>query len=258
MLRAPSKWSRAKRFSSREDAFRARPGVEALEQRDLMSAGGLPAAPLPAPTLLADHPVYAAQPAPVLGGAAPAEVKLSPAAPVGKGATPASALIGPAAAGPAVQMTPYFDTSRYPQERRVIDAQRESNGAKSFPYLGFYYEVDAPSTRAYNCIAWSLGITNQWINPRSTLAGMDQLNGQFGYRRMSGMDLSLQRGVEKIVLFGNFVNGQMVYTHQARQLADGSWTSKLGGLAQIRHLSPYSLAGPAYGYPVAVYYRVRR
>ena len=44
-------------------------------------------------------------------------------------------------------------------------------------------------------------------------------------------------------------------THGALQDRDGTWTSKLGQLALIRHRTPAALNGPTYGQPVAVYAR---
>jgi hypothetical protein len=143
----------------------------------------------------------------------------------------------------------YLDTSLYGSERWGVDA--------AFANLRGEFEVQSPSTSRYNCIAWSLGITSQWINPKKTLAEFDQLNGQYGYRRMSTLDFSRAFGYEKIVLYGKKdAFGRVTeYTHQARQLPDGTWTSKLGGMAQVRHVTPDTLNGSAYGVPVAVYYR---
>ena len=44
-------------------------------------------------------------------------------------------------------------------------------------------------------------------------------------------------------------------THGARQLFDGSWSSKLGNLPLVRHLEPSDLDGGVYGVPIAVYTR---
>ena len=41
------------------------------------------------------------------------------------------------------------------------------------------------------------------------------------------------------------------WTHAARQLADGWWTSKLGPAEDIRHRTPQALAGDQYGQVVA-------
>jgi hypothetical protein len=143
----------------------------------------------------------------------------------------------------------YFNTGMYTGERTAVDT--------SFSGIRGEFEVDAPSTQRYNCIAWSLGITNQWINPPTSWADADRLNGMYGYRRMSTLDYSLAPGYEKIVLYGKVdAYGRVTeFTHQARQLPDGSWTSKLGSLGQVRHTCPDALDGNSYGVPVAVYYR---
>lgn len=72
---------------------------------------------------------------------------------------------------------------------------------------------------------------------------------------MKRLDFSLQRGVDKIVLYGKISHGRIVVTHQARQLRDGTWSSKLGKMALICHATPDALNGLSYGRPLAVYYR---
>jgi hypothetical protein len=56
-------------------------------------------------------------------------------------------------------------------------------------------------------------------------------------------DGSLEAGFEKIALYAI----GMMYTHVARQLADGQWTSKLGQLEDITHESPAVIEGSDYG-----------
>ncbi len=146
-----------------------------------------------------------------------------------------------------------FDTKRFPSQRREIDGMR----ANDFPRLGKSYEVLSAGTSSYNCIAWSLGITNDWVWPGNTMQAFDKLNTKHGFHKMSKLDYQMQPGVEKVVLYGKTVNGRTVVTHQARQMTDGTWTSKLGKMAVIRHANPDSLDGPDYGHPVAVYSRKR-
>jgi hypothetical protein len=162
-------------------------------------------------------------------------------------------MASPASADERRPVSSNFNTKRYASQRRDIDGVRK-NG---FPSLGSEYEVLAPGTSTYNCIAWSLGNTKEWVWPGNTVKAFDQLNGKYGYQKMSKMDFRLQPGVEKIVLYGKVVNGRTVATHQARQMADGTWTSKMGKMAVIRHAAPDSLDGPDYGHPVAVYSRKR-
>jgi len=144
-----------------------------------------------------------------------------------------------------------FNVNKFPSQRREIDAVRKVG----FPALGPDYEVVGPGTSSYNCIAWSLHDTHDWVWPGNTLKAFDQLNTKHGFQKMPKMDFRVQPGVEKIVLYGKVVNGRTVPTHQARQMADGTWTSKLGKMAVIRHATPDSLDGPDYGHPVAVYSR---
>jgi len=47
---------------------------------------------------------------------------------------------------------------------------------------------------------------------------------------------------EKVALYGSF----LFYTHAARQLPDGRWTSKLGRLEDIEHDTPDDVAGGLY------------
>jgi hypothetical protein len=49
--------------------------------------------------------------------------------------------------------------------------------------------------------------------------------------------------VEKIAIYGD----GFAFKHVARQLESGSWTSKLGKLADIEHRELQWLAGEAYG-----------
>ena len=52
-----------------------------------------------------------------------------------------------------------------------------------------------------------------------------------------------EAGYEKVAIYSDGDE----YTHAARQLADGSWTSKLGPDDDIEHPRPESLAGGKYG-----------
>jgi hypothetical protein len=146
---------------------------------------------------------------------------------------------------------PRTDTDTYKSERQALERIR----ATAFPKLESTYKIIGHATKDYNCIAWSLSITTKWVWPGAGQGDFDTLDGQYGYKRMSKLDFSLQPGVEKVVLYGKKVNGKMEMTHQARQMKDGTWTSKLGEMALIKHATPDSLNGPDYGQPVAVYYR---
>jgi hypothetical protein len=144
-----------------------------------------------------------------------------------------------------------LNKKRFAHERRALLSKTER---RSFPRLGTNFEVLAPRTKVYNCIAWSIGVTNRWVWPGPTISAFDQLYGMHGYKRLSTNDYSVQPGVQKIVLYAHvYKNGRIKCTHGARQLPDGTWTSKLGKLPLIRHKNPQALNGPSYGRPIAVY-----
>jgi len=56
-------------------------------------------------------------------------------------------------------------------------------------------------------------------------------------------DESPEEGYEKVALCGF----GFYYTHAARQLPNGRWTSKLGKAEDIEHESPDDVAGGLYG-----------
>jgi hypothetical protein len=153
-----------------------------------------------------------------------------------------------------------LNEDRFPDERGRLSTPVER---KSFPHLGREYEVLGPATKRYNCIAWSIGITTRWVWPAkpgkaATVGDFDQLYGSRGFRRVRGMNFDLVPGYDKIVLYGKRKGNIYEPTHGARQLGDGSWSSKLGQLPLIRHLEPDDLDGSSYGVPIAVYMRPKR
>jgi len=58
----------------------------------------------------------------------------------------------------------------------------------------------------------------------------------------------LESGYEKVALYGS----GMFYTHAARQLSTGKWTSKLGREVDIEHDSADDVAGGVYGEVVQI------
>ena len=106
-----------------------------------------------------------------------------------------------------------------------------------------FYEVTSDATDHYNCVAWALGEDDRWWShelgddyfwpeeaPRRESAdayrAMFALFG-FGACERGG----LERGVEKIAIFAD----EGLFTHVARQLPSGRWTSKLGTDCDIEH-----------------------
>lgn len=132
---------------------------------------------------------------------------------------------------------------------------------QSFPRLGDAYEVLAPASPTYNCIAWAIGERDRWVWPvrpglTITFDDFDRLFITRGYKRLKELNYERVPDVEKIVLYAKVnASGILEPTHAARQLPDGSWSSKLGKLPLIRHLHPEDIDGGTYGDPYIIYQR---
>ena len=125
-----------------------------------------------------------------------------------------------------------------------------------FPNLAHAgYRVTSSASLVYNCLAWAAGDDQQWWEPVSgpgyywpdgvsrayTIEALLSVYQTLGYSLCS--DSTLEVGFEKVALYGNSEG----YTHAARQLNDGKWTSKLGHLEDIIHDSLNALEGAEYG-----------
>jgi len=137
----------------------------------------------------------------------------------------------------------------------------------TFPNL-VAFNVTSRETPCYNCIAWSLGISNRWWWPPSGGAssplchcwfgsGTDPSIGSFiemyeghGFEQCNGPEPEV--GYEKVVVYGH---GNVVL-HASRLLPNGKWTSKLGNSVDISYSTPNELEGTHYG-NVLFYFRRR-
>lgn len=124
-------------------------------------------------------------------------------------------------------------------------------GPPNFPRLtADNHRVTSPATADYNCVAWSAGDTEHWWEPGvfwpvpTDNYGPEALEAAFrsiGYEPCP--DGNPEPGFEKVALYAA---GQF-YTHAARQLPSGRWTSKLGRSEDIEHDTADGVAGGAYG-----------
>ena len=127
------------------------------------------------------------------------------------------------------------------------------------------YEETSPPTWDYNCIAWSAGkevwVTNRqdnwwWPEPDSywpdgatrqpVVSAFVEVFSRFGYRPCKSFDL--EPGYEKVAIY---VDEDGTPTHMAKQLPNGAWTSKLGPIWDITHLTLDGLNGPKPAYGIA-------
>jgi hypothetical protein len=135
----------------------------------------------------------------------------------------------------------------------------------AFPNIS-EHELDITSPRAstYNCIAYAAGDQRRWWWPdpdglcywppgvqRSVrLATFQSAFECLGYRLTTNNEV--EPGIEKIALFCK--DGKP--THAARQLEDGTWSSKLGNLEDISH-NLSGVEGDCYGRVAAIMARMR-
>ena len=125
--------------------------------------------------------------------------------------------------------------------------------AEDFPRLtASHYRGTSPPDVAYNCVAWAAGDTGHWWQPGVHwpvptsrddfgVGALEKAFRSLGYEACP--DESLEAGFDKVAIYGF----GFFYTHAARQLANGKWTSKLGKAEDIEHDSPDDVAGGIYG-----------
>ena len=115
----------------------------------------------------------------------------------------------------------------------------------------------SPFSRSYNCIAWAASVTRvRWEpDPFQQYYWPDQVPRDYtveafiaAYQTI-GFDVCssdlLEPGIEKIAIYT--LNNMP--EHAARQLPNGSWTSKMGDFEDIQHRNLNDVSGPFYGHP---------
>jgi hypothetical protein len=119
-------------------------------------------------------------------------------------------------------------------------------------------KIDSPETSDYNCVAWILGKTNNWYEPDEEydwiegLPMSDDLNTMqaffehFGFQVCEKFD-NFDSSIELIAIFAK----EGIFTHVAKLLKNGNWTSKLGNSYDVEH-GLESISNGLYG-EVALY-----
>jgi hypothetical protein len=122
------------------------------------------------------------------------------------------------------------------------------------------YQITSPDDLVYNCIAWAAGKTDAWWEPirkpgyywpdqapwDDRIESVAQVFKLLGFEECP--NAALEAGYGRVAIYG----AAGVYTHVARQLPNGSWTSKLGSYKDIEHTTLEVLAGTEYGTVVKV------
>lgn len=118
------------------------------------------------------------------------------------------------------------------------------------------YEHTSARDIGYNCVAWAAGDQTRWwenlplpgyywpddVGEDGSIESLVKVFEQLGYEVCGSEDI--EEGCEKVALYADTNGG---YTHAARQLPDGWWTSKIGGFEDIRHRSLHGLCSSDYG-----------
>ena len=136
-----------------------------------------------------------------------------------------------------------------------------------FPKLsGTSYKCTSADTPAYNCIAWAAGENDRWWEPGHPfdvgyywpsdatqgpeVSCLVEAYESIGYSVCT--EDKAEPGFEKIAVYGR---DDGTWTHAARQLPEGPWTSKLGPCEDIEHEHPDHLESRSYG---LVHYYMKR
>lgn len=118
------------------------------------------------------------------------------------------------------------------------------------------YVITSPATPEYNCIAWAASDTEAWWEPDPFYLSFwpDGITREYsldayinayktvGYTVCQSAEH--EESYEKIAIY---VDPDGKPTHAARQLSSGRWTSKLGQLEDIEHVTLESLTNSSYG-----------
>lgn len=113
--------------------------------------------------------------------------------------------------------------------------------------LGENFIYTSLKTDVYNCVAWSLKIDGNWIEYDLNVDDYVSLFFDNGFRRSE--NTNFMDGVEKIAIY---VDDKNLFTHVARQLDTGKWTSKFGEWEDIEHDTLEAIEGSGYGRPYLI------
>lgn len=125
------------------------------------------------------------------------------------------------------------------------------------------HHIESEATPRYNCVSHAVyeDLIRLWpdddgrwpvtICRQETIDAFAALFIAMEFREIGLADTEYEPGFEKVALFAD---GGLPL-HVARQLRDGRWTSKLGGLADINHEALRCLEGGEYGYVVKLFKR---
>jgi hypothetical protein len=130
---------------------------------------------------------------------------------------------------------------------RPMTAAEQQRFRGYFPNLNVNQAVVTDNAMpAYNCIAWTVGVTNRWLWPGGSLAHFDTFYRGYGYVRS---------GHGAIAAWGHSTSG-MTHGSVSGPGHGPRWESKCGGDLRIQH-GLNELTGGLYGRVLAFYAKGR-
>ena len=127
--------------------------------------------------------------------------------------------------------------------------------AKRQEFVGYFpnlrnFKITAPATGSYNCIAWSVGITDEWLWPGNTVAIFDAFYASHGWAVSSSGAREYKK--RKVALWA-MNSDPNDCQHGSRETVDCDWhESKCGGLERIVH-DKRQMEGGVYGVIIKYY-----
>ncbi|MDT4292376.1 hypothetical protein RO575_22650 [Methylomonas sp. MO1] len=126
---------------------------------------------------------------------------------------------------------------------RQMTQQEKSQFKGWFPNLDVNAAVvTGEPTQTYNCISWTLGVTDRWLWPGASIASFDTFYRQWGFSRS---------GSRHIAAWGSSASSM---THGCVSGSCPRWESKCGNSLSIQH-GLTELEGANYGRVSAFYNR---
>lgn len=122
-----------------------------------------------------------------------------------------------------------------------------------FPHLE--YEVIDRFSRVYNCIAYSIGVTNRWVWDEVDMDedGTASFTEFIAFYKKHGYTPSTNENVATVAIYGfNRLGGRIEVKHAARK-RDGWWYSKMGSGSLLRHKEMDVFRESSYGEPLMMF-----
>ena len=145
-----------------------------------------------------------------------------------------------------------FPWSEEIQTHAVVPLGEPPTSEQRTRFLGWFpnlrnFHITGPSTWTYNCIAWSVGITDEWIWPGNTVAVFDAFYASHGWTPSTNGKREYQK--RKVALWADNSGCQ----HGSRETYDCDWhESKCGSAERIMH-DKFQMEGGGYGNIIKYY-----